>query len=142
MTAKTYRLRKAEMDRKWQVLDADDRPLGRIASEAAKLLLGKHKPDYEPHLVMGDHVIVVNAGRVKFTGNKVAQKVYYRHSGYPGGLKSIALEKMLQTRPDRVIEHAVKGMLPKNRLGNSMIKKLKVYAGDSHPHLAQTNAGK
>ena len=139
---KTYSVKASEIKREWHVIDASDKILGRMAKWIDRMLMCKHKPMFSRHLDTGDFVVVVNAGKVRVTGNKAKQKLYYRHSGYPGGLKSIALEKMLQTRPDRVIEHAVKGMLPKNRLGNSMIKKLKVYAGDSHPHLAQTNAGK
>ncbi len=139
---KTYSVKASEIKREWHVIDASDKILGRMATGIARLLMGKHKPMFSRHLDTGDFVVVVNAGKVRVTGNKAKQKLYYRHSGYPGGLKSISLEKMLKTRPDRVIEHAVKGMLPKNRLGNSMIKKLKIYAGDSHPHLAQTNATK
>ncbi len=141
MTAKTYRLRKAEMDRKWQVLDADDRPLGRIASEAAKLLLGKHKPTYEPYLPMGDHVVIVNAGKVRLTGNKAEQKVYYRHSGYPGGLRERSFAEQMARDPRRVIETAVRGMLPHNSLGRELFRHLKVYAGPEHPHTAQVMAG-
>ncbi len=139
---KTYSVKASEIKREWHVIDASDKVLGRLATGVARLLMGKHKPMFSRHLDTGDFVVVVNAGKVRVTGNKAKQKLYYRHSGYPGGLKSINLEDMLKTRPDRVIEHAVKGMLPKNRLGNSMIKKLKVYAGDSHPHLAQTKVAK
>ena len=141
MTTKTYRLKLDQIDRKWHVLDATNTSLGRLASEAAKLLLGKHKPDYEPHLVMGDHVIVVNADRVKFTGNKVAQKVYYRHSGYPGGLRERTLEKQFARDPRRVIEIAVKGMLPHNSRGRELFRHLNVYVGPDHPHEAQVMAG-
>ncbi|MEE9583058.1 MAG: 50S ribosomal protein L13 [Dehalococcoidales bacterium] len=139
---KTYSVKASEIKREWHVIDASDKVLGRLATGVARLLMGKHKPMFSRHLDTGDFVVVVNAGKVRVTGNKAKQKLYYRHSGYPGGLKSVNLEEMLKTRPDRVIEHAVKGMLPKNRLGNSMIKKLKVYAGDSHPHLAQTKVAK
>ncbi len=139
---KTYSVKASEIKREWHVIDASDKVLGRLATGVARLLMGKHKPMFSRHLDTGDFVVVVNADKVLVTGNKAKQKLYYRHSGYPGGLKSVNLEEMLKTRPDRVIEHAVKGMLPKNRLGNSMIKKLRVYAGDSHPHLAQTKAGK
>lgn len=139
---KTYSVKASEIKREWHVIDASDKVLGRLATEVARLLMGKHKPMFSRHLDTGDFVVVVNADKIHVTGNKAKQKLYYRHSGYPGGLKSISLEEMLKTRPTRVIEHAVKGMLPKNRLGNSMIKKLRVYAGDSHPHLAQTKAGK
>ena len=109
-----------------------------MATQIARLLMGKHKPIFSPNLDTGDFVVVINAGKVHVTGNKTKQKLYYRHSGYPGGFKSITLEKTLQTNPTRVIEHAVKGMLPHTRLGASMRKKLRVYAGDTHPHLAQT----
>ncbi|MEE8194254.1 MAG: 50S ribosomal protein L13 [Dehalococcoidales bacterium] len=139
---KTYSVKASEIKREWHVIDASDKILGRLATGVARLLMGKHKPMFSRHLDTGDFVVVVNAGKVRVTGNKAQQKLYYRHSGYPGGLKSVNLEEMLKTRPTRVIEHAVKGMLPKNRLGNSMIKKLKVYAGDSHPHLGQTKAAK
>jgi large subunit ribosomal protein L13 len=139
---KTYSVKAAEIKRERHVVDASDKVLGRLAADVARLLMGKHKPTFSRHLDTGDFVVVINAGKVRISGNKAKQKLYYRHSGYPGGLKSISLGEMLKTRPERVIEYAVKGMLPKNRLGNSMLKKLKVYAGDSHPHLAQTEAGK
>jgi large subunit ribosomal protein L13 len=134
---KTYSVKASEIKRDWHVIDARDKILGRLATEVARLLMGKHKAMFSRHLDTGDYVVVINAGKVRVSGNKTNQKLYYRHSGYPGGFKSINLEEMLKTKPEWVIEHAVKGMLPKNRLGNSMIKKLKVYAGDSHPHLAQ-----
>jgi len=118
-------------------VDAEGKTLGRLASEIAQVLRGKHKPIYSPHLDCGDHVIVVNAEKVRVTGRKLDQKMYYRHTGYPGGLKSISLRNQLQKHPERVLEAAVRGMLPKNRLGRKMFKKLKVYAGDSHPHQAQ-----
>jgi large subunit ribosomal protein L13 len=118
-------------------VNAEDKILGRLASEIAKVLRGKHKPIYTPHLDCGDYVIVVNAEKVRVTGRKLDQKMYHRHSGYPGGLKSISLRNQLQKRPERVLEAAVRGMLPKNRLGRKMFKKLKVYAGDAHPHQAQ-----
>ena len=139
---KTYSVKASEIKREWYVIDARDKILGRLATERARLLMGKNKAMFSRHLDTGDYVIVINAGKVRVSGNKEKQKFYYRHSGYPGGLKSISLEEMLKTKPERVIEYAVKGMLPKNRLGNSMIKKLKVYAGDSHPHLAQTETKK
>jgi large subunit ribosomal protein L13 len=142
MKMKTYSVKAAEIKRDWHVIDATDKILGRLATEIARLLMGKHKAMFSRNLDTGDYVIVINAGKVRISGNKAKQKLYYRHSGYPGGLKSINLEEMLKTKPERVIEYAVKGMLPKNRLGNSMIKKLKVYAGDSHPHLAQIGADK
>ncbi len=134
---KTYTVRKSDIKREWYVVDAQGKTLGRLASEIAKILRGKHKPIYVPHLDCGDHVIVVNAEKVRVTGKKLDQKFYHRHSGYPGGLKSISLRNQLQKHPTRVLEAAVRGMLPKNRLGRAMIKKLKVYAGSSHPHQAQ-----
>ena len=137
---KTYSAKASEIKREWHVIDAKDKILGKLATEVAWLLMGKHKPMFSRNLDVGDYVVVVNAEKVKVTGNKAKQKTYYRHSGYPGGLKSINYEKLMQTYPTRVIEHAVKGMLPHTRLGNSMIKKLRVYVGDSHPHLTQTKA--
>ena len=139
---KTYSVKAGEIKRDWHVIDATDKVLGRLATKVARLLLGKDKPIFSRHLDTGDYVVVVNAAKVRVSGNKAGQKLYYRHSGYAGGLKSPSLEEVLKTKPAWVIEHAVKGMLPRNRLGNSMIKKLKVYAGDSHPHLAQTVADK
>jgi large subunit ribosomal protein L13 len=129
------------MDRKWHVLDAQGVPLGRIASEAAKLLLGKHKPTYEPHLAMGDFVVIVNAGQVAFTGDKLQTKVYYRHTGYPGGLRERTLQELLDRDPRRVVEKAVKGMLPHNVRGRELFRHLKVYRGPEHPHQAQLAAG-
>ena len=137
---KTYSTKASDIERQWHVMDASGKVLGRLATQIASLLMGKHKPTFNRHLDMGDYVVVTNAEKVRVTGNKAKQKVYYRHSGYPGGLKSINLEKMMQTRPTRVIEHAVKGMLPTNRLRARMMKRLKVYAGDTQPHLAQTQA--
>ncbi len=137
---KTYSTRASDIKREWHVFDASNRILGRLATEAASLLMGKHKPMFTRNLDTGDFVVIINADKVRVTGNKAKQKLYYRHSGYPGGLKSISLEKMMQTNPTRVIEYAIKGMLPHNRLGASMLKKLRVYVGDSHPHLAQTKA--
>jgi large subunit ribosomal protein L13 len=136
---KTYSVKATEIERHWHVIDASDRVLGKLATEAAQLIMGKHKPIYSRHLDVGDYVVVTNAKKVILTGNKSQQKVYYRHSGYPGGLKTLTFEKMMAEKPTWVIEHAVKGMLPKNRLGEAMLKKLKVYTGDSHPHQAQTN---
>jgi len=138
---KIYSVKASEIKRDWHIIDASDKVLGRLATEVARLLMGKHKPIFSRHLDSGDFVVVINAGRVRVSGNKAKQKLYYRHSNYPGGLKSISLGEMLKTKPERVVEYAVKGMLPKNRLGSSMLRKLKVYAGDSHPHLAQTEAG-
>jgi large subunit ribosomal protein L13 len=129
------------MDRRWHVLDAGGRPLGRIASEAARLLLGKHKPSYEPHLAMGDYVVVINASRVAITGNKAQQKVYYRHSGYPGNLRERRFEEQMERDPRKVIERAIRGMLPHTRLGRELFRHLRVYAGSDHPHEAQLRAG-
>ncbi len=126
-----------EIKRTWWVVDAKDQVLGRLASRIALLLMGKRKPEYTPHLDTGDFVIVVNAEKVRLTGKKWQQKVYYRHSGYPGGLKAITAERMRQTHPERLIQLAVKRMLPKNKLGRRMLKRLKVYAGEAHPHSAQ-----
>ena len=137
---KTYSAKLSEIKRDWHIIDAEGKILGKLATEAAMLLMGKHKPMYSPHLDVGDFVVVINAEKVKVTGDKLRQKMYYRHSNYPGGLKSASLEKMLATHPDRVIEHAVRGMVPRNRLGESMMKKLKVYAGSEHPHQAQVGA--
>jgi len=134
---KTYSTKASDIEREWHVIDASGKILGRLASEVARLLRGKHKPIYVPHLDTGDYVIVINADKVRVTGNKAKQKLYYRHSGYPGGLKSTSLAEMMESHPTRVIEHAVKGMLPKNPLGRAMFKKLKVYAGPNHPHQAQ-----
>ena len=137
---KTHVTRNSDIEREWHVIDASGKVLGRLATEAARLLMGKHKPIFTPNLDTGDFVVIINAAQVRVTGNKTKQKTYYSHSGYPGGLKSITLGKMMQTNPTRVIKHAVKGMLPHTRLGAKMIKKLRVYAGDAHPHLAQTRA--
>ncbi len=134
---KTYSTKIKDIERKWHVIDASGRTLGKLATEAATLLMGKHKPIFSPNLDTGDNVIVINAEKVQVTGDKLKQKQYYRHSDYPGGFKSISLEKMMQDNPTRVIEHAVRGMLPHTRLGAQMRKKLRVYAGESHPHLAQ-----
>jgi large subunit ribosomal protein L13 len=137
---RTYSTKAADIDREWRVIDASDKTLGRLASEVAGLLKGKHKPIYSPHLDVGDYVIVVNAARVRVTGDKMTKKIYYRHSQYPGGLKSTSLGRMMETHPIRVIEHAVKGMLPRNRLGAAMYRKLKVYPGSEHPHQGQVKA--
>jgi large subunit ribosomal protein L13 len=134
---KTYTVGAKDIERGWYLVNAEGKTLGRLASEIANVLRGKHKPIYTPHLDCGDYVIVVNADKVRVTGRKLDQKVYYRHSGYPGGIKSISLKDQLQKHPERVLEAAVRGMLPKNPLGRKMLKKLKVYAGDSHPHQAQ-----
>jgi large subunit ribosomal protein L13 len=127
----------AELKRAWYVLDAENAVLGRLASKAAKLLMGKHKPGYTPFLDTGDHVIVLNAGKVRLTGRKEEQKLYRRHSGYPGGLKEESAAKLRARRPVKMVEEAIAGMLPKSKLGKHMIRKLKVYAGDRHPHQAQ-----
>ncbi|HUV51987.1 MAG TPA: 50S ribosomal protein L13 [Dehalococcoidia bacterium] len=137
---RTHSAKASDIERKWWVIDASGKKLGRLASEVAVLLKGKHKPMYTPHLDVGDFVIVVNATKIEVTGKKLSDKMYYRHSNYPGGFKSISLEKILQTKPTRAIEYAVKGMLPHNRLGAAMFKKLKVYAGSEHPHEAQVKA--
>jgi large subunit ribosomal protein L13 len=137
---KTYSTKAAEIERQWHVIDASGKILGKLATEAAKLIMGKHKPTFSRHLDTGDFVVIINAEKVRFTGKKAEQKLYHSHSGYPGGLKTVNLERMMATHPTRVIEHAVKGMLPHNRLGAKMLKKLKVYAGEEHPHLAQTGA--
>jgi large subunit ribosomal protein L13 len=137
---KTYSVKASEIKRDWHIIDATDQILGKLAAEAAKLLMGKHKPMFTRNLDTGDNVVVINASKVKFTGNKAEQKLYYRHSGYPGGLKSISLGKMLEQYPERVIEYAVRGMIPHTRLGEQMIKKLRVYAGPEHPHQSQVKA--
>ncbi len=135
---KTYSARPADIERQWHVVDASDQTLGRLSSQIARWLMGKHKPMFTPNQDTGDFVVVINADKVRVSGRKSKQKLYYRHSGYPGGLKSVTLEKVMQNNPTRIIEHAVKGMLPHTRLGAQMKKRLKVYAGDKHPHLAQT----
>lgn len=134
---KTYSPSGKDIDRQWYVVDADDKVLGRLATEIARVLRGKHKPVYTPHLDMGDHVIVINAKRVRVTGKKAEQKVYYRHTGYPGGIRSTPFSRMIKEHPDRVLKKAVWGMLPHNALGRKMLKKLKVYAGADHRHSAQ-----
>lgn len=134
---RTHSAKPHEIQREWYVVDANGQTLGRLATRIASVLRGKHKPIYTPHVDCGDFVIVVNADKIRVTGRKMDQKMYYRHSGYPGGLKQISLRDQLDRHPDRVIRHAVRGMLPKNRLGRQMIKKLKVYATPDHPHQAQ-----
>jgi ribosomal protein L13, bacterial type len=134
---KSFMANPATVERKWYVIDAEGKTLGRLAAEVAKLLRGKHKPIYTPHVDTGDHVIIVNAAKISLTGNKLVQKTYFRHSGYPGGTTFTTAGKMLAERPERVVEMAIKGMLPKNRLGRQMFRKLKVYRGPSHPHEAQ-----
>jgi large subunit ribosomal protein L13 len=137
---RTHSTKASDIERKWWIIDASGKKLGRLATQAAVLLKGKHKPMYTPHLDVGDFVVVVNAAKIEVTGKKLSDKMYYHHSNYPGGFKSINLEKLLQTHPTRAIEYAVKGMLPHNRLGAAMFKKLKVYAGTEHPHEAQVKA--
>jgi len=134
---KTYTPKREHIERRWYVVDADDRVLGRMATEIARVLRGKHKPMYTPHLDTGDYVVVINAEKVRLTGNKAELKTYFRHSGYIGGEKHIPFKTMIAEHPERVITLAVKGMLPKNNLGRLMRKKLKVYAGPEHPHEAQ-----
>ncbi len=134
---KTYVTKKEDVEREWYVIDAAGQTLGRLASQVAYILRGKHKPEYSPAVDVGDHVIVINAAKIHVTGRKLDQKIYYRYSGYPGGLKEITLRDLLKKHPTRVIEHAVRGMLPRNRLGRRMFKKLRVYAGPEHPHAAQ-----
>lgn len=134
---KTYVTKPAEVERKWYVIDADGQTLGRLAAQIAVLLRGKHKPIYDPSVDAGDFVVVVNAEKIRVTGRRLEQKMYYRHSGYTGGLSEISLRDQLRKHPTRPIEAAVRGMLPKNRLGRQLFKKMKVYAGPEHPHQAQ-----
>ena len=136
-TVKTYSAKKETARHNWFVVDATDKTLGRMATEIANRLRGKHKAEYTPHVDTGDYVVVVNAEKVKVTGNKAADKNYYHHTGYPGGIKSISFEKLIDKAPERAIEAAVKGMMPKNKLSRAMLGKLKVYAGNEHPHSAQ-----
>jgi len=133
----TFFAKAQDQERKWFIIDAAGIPLGRIATEAARLLRGKHKPTFTPNVDTGDHVIIINAEKLVLTGNKLNDKLYRRHSGFPGGLKEIPYKKLMQIMPERAMEHAVKGMLPHNKLGAQMYTKLKVYKGDSHPHQAQ-----
>lgn len=134
---KTYSPKSSEIERSWWVVDASDLPLGRLASEIAQVLRGKNKPIFAPHVDCGDFVVVINAEKVAVTSNKSQGKIYYRHSGYPGGIKAETFENLLERRPEAVIERAVTGMLPKNKLGRQMARKLKVYAGSEHEHAAQ-----
>ncbi len=138
---KTYSTKASEIQRQWHVIDASSEILGRMATRAARLLMGKHKTMYARHLDTGDYVIIINAAQVRTTGNKAKGKIYYRHTGYPGGIKAVTLERMMAAHPERVIEKAIKGMLPKNALGRAMARKLKVYAGESHPHGGQVGVG-
>lgn len=134
---KTWTPKKGDVERKWLVIDAEDKVLGRVAAETARILRGKHKPQFAPHVDTGDFVIIVNADKVKLTGKKLELKMYYRHSSYPGGLKSTRADKMLKTKPETMVRLAVRGMLPRNSLGRAQLAKLKVYAGATHPHEAQ-----
>lgn len=134
---KSYMAKKFEVPRRWFVVDAQDKVLGRLASRIAMVLRGKNKPEFTPHMDTGDFVVVVNAGQVKLTGKKLDQKIYYRHSGYMGGLKETSARQMLKKKPQEVLRHAVRGMLPKNSLGRNQLKKLKIYTGAEHPHEAQ-----
>jgi large subunit ribosomal protein L13 len=134
---KTYQAKKEELKYQWYLVNAEGKVLGRLASELAKILRGKHKPTFTPHLDTGDFVVVVNAEKVGLTGKKLKDKIYYRHTGYPGGIKEVSAEKLLAKKPTELIRKAVKGMLPKNSLGRQMLRKLKVYAGPNHPHKAQ-----
>ena len=134
---KTFMANAATIERKWYVVDAEGKTLGRLAAEVAKVLRGKHKPTFTPHVDTGDHVIIINAAKVALTGNKLVQKTYFRHSGYPGGTTFTPAGKMLAEKPERVVELAVRGMLPKNKLGRQTYRKLQVYRGAEHPHAAQ-----
>ncbi|MBL7052958.1 MAG: 50S ribosomal protein L13 [Candidatus Marinimicrobia bacterium] len=134
---KTYTLKAGDLDPKWVMLDADGQVLGRLASQVAQILRGKHKPNFVPHLDNGDFVVIVNAEKIRLTGKKAEAKSYFRHTGYPGGVKFTSFREMIEKHPDRVIQKAVKGMLPHNSLGAKMLKKLKVYSGTDHPHKAQ-----
>ena len=134
---KTYQAKKEEIDRKWYLVNAEGKVLGRLSTEVAKILKGKNKPTYTPHVDTGDFVVVVNAGKVTLTGKKLKDKIYYHHTGYPGGIKEMSAEKLLAKKPTEMIRMAVRGMLPKNSLGRQMLRKLKIYAGPNHPHEAQ-----
>ncbi|WP_432772833.1 50S ribosomal protein L13 [Francisella salimarina] len=134
---KTFTAKPSDIKRQWLLIDATDKTLGRLATEVAMILRGKNKPEYTPHMDTGDYVIIINAEKVAVTGNKRKGKIYYHHTGYIGGIKSISFEKLIATHPERAIEKAVKGMLPRTPLGRAMYKKLKVYAGENHPHTAQ-----
>lgn len=135
---KTYTAKPHELERKWYVIDAEGQTLGRLATQVASIIRGKHKPTYTPHVDTGDHVIIINAEKIHLTGKKLQDKKYYRHSGYVGGMKSITAGELLNRHPERVIRSAVWGMVPHNKLGRQMIKKLKIYAGPEHPHASQT----
>ncbi len=139
---KTYTARQADIKRQWHLIDAADKTLGRLATQIARLLMGKHKPIYSPAQDIGDYVVVINAGKVRFTGKKAAQKEYYRHSGYPGGFKSVTLGRLMELHPERALRYAVEGMLPHTRLGARMKKRLRVYAGAEQPNIMVKTAGK
>ena len=137
LSFKTISAKKESVEKNWFIVDADSRVLGRVASEVAKIIRGKHKPSFTPHIDCGDNVIVINAEKIRLTGDKMSSKQYVTHSGYPGGQKHLSPKQILAKKPERIFEHAVKGMLPKNRLGRKLFKNLYVYVGDSHPHEAQ-----
>ncbi len=134
---KTFSAKPHSVERGWYLFDAENKTLGRLATEVARRLRGKHKPEFTPHVDTGDFIVVINAEKIQVTGRKAKQKIYYRHTGYPGGLKEMSFEKLIEKRPEQALEIAVKGMLPKNSLGRAMFSKLKVYAGTEHPHVAQ-----
>jgi len=134
---KTFSAKLESVERDWYVVDAEGKTLGRLATEVARRLRGKHKPEYTPHVDTGDYIVIVNAEKIRVTGNKTKDKLYHRHTGYPGGLKTVSFEQLIERAPERAIETAVKGMLPRNPLGRAMYRKLKVYAGTEHPHAAQ-----
>lgn len=134
---KTYSPKPQDVQKNWHVIDARDKILGRMATEIAVKLRGKDKPEFAPHMDMGDFVIVINAEKIRVTGQKLSQKKYYRHTGFPGGIKEISLEKLIEKKPEEVIRRSVRGMLPKNKIGRDLLKKLKVYSGPDHPHAAQ-----
>ncbi len=142
MNIKTYSLSSKDVEERWHVVDATDRTLGRLATEVVHLLRGKYRPTYTPHMDNGDFVVVINAGKVRVTGAKSHQKIYYHHSGYPGGLTETPYMRVMERHPERIVQAAVKGMIPHNRLGRKILRHLKVYAGPEHPHEAQVNAGK
>ena len=137
MFQKTYTPKASSIEHQWHLVDATDKVLGRLASQIAQVLKGKHKPTYAPHMDMGDHVVVVNVEKIRVTGSKADKKVYHRHTGYPGGLRTTSFERMMEDHPDRILKKAVWGMLPNNRLGRQLLKKLRVYAGPEHRHVAQ-----
>ena len=137
MTTRTYSPSGAEIERKWYLVDAEGKTLGRVATRIAHVLRGKHKPAYTPHLDLGDHIVVIYAGKIRVTGNKAEQKVYYRHTGYPGGIRTTTYSQMMEKHPERILRKAVKGMLPNTPLGRRMFRKLRVYAGGEHRHISQ-----